>query len=178
MEQLYLLQRFHYDTQTGDLIWKAKTVNDRWDKIWNSRFAGKRAGSIKQQNTYKCIDVRLDGKKYLAHRLIWYMMTGKWPFAIDHIDHDATNNRWRNLREATNSQNQWNKCRQVNNISGFKGVYFHNAANRWCAFIKHNNKKCYLGLFDTAEAAHTAYCTAARNLHGNFACTGDSCEKT
>jgi hypothetical protein len=34
-----------------------------------------------------------------------------------------------------------------------------------------NYKSTHLGYFDTAEAAHAAYCEAAKRLHGAFART-------
>jgi hypothetical protein len=50
-------------------------------------------------------------------------MTGKWPrHELDHINHDKSDNRWDNLREATKSQIQWNAILRRDNVSGFKGV--------------------------------------------------------
>jgi hypothetical protein len=50
------------------------------------------------------------------------MMTGEWPKTqIDHINLDKADNRWCNLREATQSQNFANTRILASNGSGFKG---------------------------------------------------------
>lgn len=57
------------------------------------------------------------GKKkysFLAHRLVWLYMTGKWPEnQIDHDNGDATDNRWVNLDDVTRSKNGMNQKRVV-----------------------------------------------------------------
>lgn len=46
--------------------------------------------------------VKLDGHVYLAHRIIFFMETGRWAEpTVDHEDRDRLNNRWSNLREAS-----------------------------------------------------------------------------
>lgn len=167
LSQEYFLERLLYNSNTGALLWIERRVTNKWDKIWNTNFAGKKAGcKDKRGRLIVCVGQR----KYAAHRLIWYMVTGEWPFQIDHKDHDPSNNCWHNLREATGSQNQWNKRIQSNNTSGFKGVSFQKAAKKWCAFIKQHHQNYYLGLFDTPEEAHAAYRQAAHSFHEDFAC--------
>lgn len=57
------------------------------------------------------------------------------------------------------------------NISGFKGVYWHKVANKWQAQIQANGKRIYLGLFASKiEAAHV-YDEAAIRHFGEFAST-------
>src|ERR1700726_3642325 len=59
----------------------------------------------------------------LPNQLAWFYMTGRWGRAtIDHRDGNPANNRWKNLRVATPSQNNANRRRPRNNTSGFKGV--------------------------------------------------------
>jgi hypothetical protein len=69
------------------------------------------------------IKIGINYKSYFAHELAFIYMTGKSPQAfIDHINGEKTDNRWKNLREATASQNQCNRGKQLNNNSGYKGI--------------------------------------------------------
>jgi hypothetical protein len=102
------------------------------------------------------------------HRLI---MNPPNDMQIDHIHGETLDNRKSQLRLATSSQNSHNKGVQANNKSGFKGVTWEKARRKWRAKIKLHNKRIDLGYFDTAEAAHAAYCEAAHRLHGEFART-------
>ena len=158
----YVKSILDYDPKTGIFRWKHD----------HQRFpAGTEAGSI-NPNGYRYICIAVSGKKpkFLAHRLAWFYMTGKWPIdEIDHRDTDNGNNKWDNLREATSSQNKCNKVPY--NKTGYKGVYYHNAKRRcrWGAAICINKKRKSLGMFFTAEAAYAAYCAAVEKYHGEFA---------
>lgn len=88
---------------------------------------------------------------------------------VDHIDGDGLNNRRNNLRPATNAQNVRNSRKRTTNTSGFKGVSWNKEHRKWRAEIMARGKKKFLGLFNTAEEAHKAYCEAAEQLHGEFA---------
>ncbi len=87
---------------------------------------------------------------------------------IDHVDGDGLNNRRNNLRLATKSENGRNRGANVTNTSGFKGVSWHKAAGRWLAQITVKRKNKYLGLYNTPEEAHAAYCDASKKYHGEF----------
>ena len=54
---------------------------------------------------------------------------------------------------------------RVNNTSGCPGVGWHKAAGKWAARIGVANRRIHLGVFDTIEAAASAYATAKANLH-------------
>lgn len=92
---------------------------------------------------------------------------------VDHRNGVRHDNQRANLRLATNSENLWNRPAQQNNSSGYKGVSYQADTGKWKACIGYNGVKFYLGLFDSAEAAHAAYCTRAHELHGEFANTGE-----
>lgn len=127
---------------------------------------GARAGS-KDRHGYTLISV--DGKRYTAGRLAFLWMLGEWPtYEAEHQDGDPGNNRWTNLRDATQTQNLQNKSIQSNNSTGFKGVILHKPG-KWRARIKVNSKRIHLGLFTSAEAAHQAYVKAAHQHFGEFA---------
>jgi len=97
-------------------------------------------------------------------------MTGAWPkHQIDHHNLDKADNRWRNLREATRSQNQANRRAHSNSRSGIKGVYLEGRSGRWRAQVQHKGRTHNLGRFDTAEEARAAYATAAAATFGEYA---------
>lgn len=88
---------------------------------------------------------------------------------VDHINGNGLDNRRCNLREVSVSQNLANSKKSRANKSGYKGVCWHKGHNKWRAYIVQNYKQVHLGLFDTAEQAHTAYVTASQRLFGEFA---------
>ena len=90
---------------------------------------------------------------------------------VDHANGDGLDNRRSNLRSASRAQNQQNQGRRADNSSGFKGVCWHAQRGKWYARIGCNGVTRSLGLFDSPELAHDAYCRAASVAHGQFART-------
>jgi hypothetical protein len=155
-----LLSLFDYDPESGRLVWKVRRGSMRTGAV---------AGTPNHDGYLR---VKIDGKQvYLAHRVIFKMVTGSIPEKIDHKDLNRANNAWANLRPATNPQNGANQGIRRNNSTGFKGVCFNKARGKYQADIRAADKgiKLYLGLFATPEEAHKAYCAAANTLHGEFA---------
>lgn len=110
--------------------------------------------------------ITVDRHKYLAHRLAWLFVFGQWPDGeIDHINRNPGDNRIANLREATPSENKQNSRTYRNSSSGFRGVSYCKARRCWHARIKVNNKRRFVGSFDTPDAAFDAYCEAAGVVH-------------
>lgn len=117
---------------------------------------------------YRCLNVA--GRPYRAHRLAWFYMTGVMPTVyIDHINGEKADNRFYNLRLATNSQNQANRGASRRSKSGIKGVHYQEARGKWIASIWVNGKCNQLGRFDTKEQASAAYQTASNNAFGEYA---------
>jgi len=72
---------------------------------------------------------------------------------IDHIRHNTFDNRKKMLRVVSNSENSQNQRKGLSNKSGFMGVSWYKASNKWRANIYVNGKQKYLGLFDSLEEA-------------------------
>jgi hypothetical protein len=116
------------------------------------------------------MEIRVDRRNYLAHRLAWLYVHGCWPSAfIDHINLIPGDNRIVNLREATSGQNRANSRVGANSLSGIKGVTFIAKHNRWRATITAGGRKFYLGTYLAREDAAAAYAQAAAQHHGEFA---------
>jgi hypothetical protein len=150
-----------YDSETGVLRWIGLTSpQSRRIKI------GEAAGHA---NTTGHLQIMLHKKMYMAHRLAWLLMTGRWPKdQIDHINGKHADNRWKNLREATQSQNTMN-AKKRSAGDRLKGIYFNRTIKKYCAQIRLNGKATHLGVFKTPELAHAAYCEAAKKMFGKFA---------
>ena len=168
----YVRSALHYDPETGVFTWRWRAD---MRPQWNATFAGKVAGRTrrpkKSRTAYR--DISINNSRYMAHRLAWLYMTGEWPSErLDHRDNDGLNNRWLNLREATNSENMANNRRQRNNTSGFKGVSWSKVMQLYHAYIWHDGKRHHLGYFNTPEEAHQAYLREAQERFGEFAHAG------
>lgn len=146
-----------FDYSDGNLIWK--TNKTRGVK------AGDVAGSI---NGMGYVSIGIQGKKYLAHRLIFLYHFGKVPKFIDHIDRNPKNNKIENLREATASQNQANVSCNSRNTSGVMGVSWEKRKNKWRVQIRVNGKCHHLGHFSEIEEARNAYYSAKKQYFGEF----------
>jgi hypothetical protein len=93
----------------------------------------------------------VSNKFIYAHRLIWKLVTGEWPKRVDHINKVKHDNRWVNLREATGSENAFNRRKGVNNTTGITGICWV-STGRWRVQLG----KTYFGLHkDFFEACCT-----------------------
>lgn len=146
-----------YFPDTGLFRWKISPAQNV--------FAGSVAGSFDNKGYWR---IKYKERAYRAHRIAWLLMTGEWPTEqIDHRNLVKSDNRWCNLREATNSQNKANS----KGLGRFpKGVYLHQRG-KFGARIKSNGKERHLGYFQTAEEAAAAYAAAAKEYFGEFART-------
>ena len=105
-----------------------------------------------------------------SHRLAWLYMTGEWPKGdLDHANMNKADNRWCNLREATNAQNGANRGIPTNNKSGFRGVSWAKRHRKWTAHIRAGRKQYTLGYYNAREEAALTYATYACGLFGEFA---------
>ncbi|TIW28719.1 MAG: HNH endonuclease [Mesorhizobium sp.] len=156
ISQSRLQELLSYDPDTGIFRWLPGT-----------KLAGAIAGS-RAVLGYWVIGVA--DKSYKAHRLAHLYMTGAFPTdQIDHINGNREDNRWVNLRPATNTENARNASVGKNNTSGFKGVSYHKDTGKYQARIMVDRQLIHLGIYDTAEDAHAVYSAAAKDLHGKFA---------
>lgn len=117
------------------------------------------------------IRIGLNNKDVLAHRIAYRVMTGQEVpdgMDIDHINGDRTDNRWTNMRVVSRSQNNMNAKIRADNRSGVKGVTFDKRRGKWSAEIRVNNRKIFLGRFDTIDEAAEKRKHAESEMFGEY----------
>ena len=142
-----LREAFDYDPLGGHLIWRRE------------KRRGQIAGHLTSEG-YIAVVLRWKGVRHqlLAHRVIWALVTGKWPEAIvDHRIGVESDNRQDNLRAANDSESSHNKA--LGEFAGTTAI-----GRKWQARICVNRKYIYLGLFSSREQAHAAYLEAREKL--------------
>ena len=109
-------------------------------------------------------EVTVDGKRYQSNRLAFALTHGVWPAGqIDHVDGIRDNNRFANLRDASQSANGQNrKQANPNNRSGSSvpGVSWDKVARKFEVKARRNGRQVRLGRFSNlseAESASLAY---------------------
>jgi len=156
--QSRLKERLHYDPETGVFEWLVKPRSAKKGEI---------VGGVGKNGYWR---IAVDGERYLAHRLAWMYVYGKWPDdEIDHKNGNKLDNRISNLREASRSQNLANTKTRKDSTHGLKGVSFHKRDGKYMTRIMAEKKRIMIGYYLTAEAAHEAYRIASEHYYGDYA---------
>ena len=118
-----------YDPETGAFT-RLKTSG--------TKRAGDRVGCV----AGRYLEMNVCGKKVRGHQLAWLLTYGRMPTTIDHINGDGLDNRLYNLREVTQQQNIHNHRKPPrHNTTGFLGVSYYKAGQKFSAHINLNGKK-------------------------------------
>jgi hypothetical protein len=157
-----LRQLFRYDAATGNLYRLPKPQTSRFNKQYNTCYAGKSAGNI-QLDGY--LSTSICGKRIKNHRIAWALYYGEWPAdQIDHINHIRTDNRIQNLRLADDALNRKNQSPPKDNTSGVVGVSWRKDRSCYAVYINSGGKRTRLGHFATLEEAKAAREAANQNF--------------
>lgn len=136
----YLRSNFTYDPETGLF----KRLSDG--------FSPKKPDP---SNGY--FRIRIEGKLYYVHRLIWMYQTGSFPDGeIEHQDRNRANNKWANLLDVPKHINALNKSKLRSNTSGVTGVYWEARTNKWRAEVRCGGNVYRLGRYHAIEHAADA----------------------
>ena len=127
---------FKYDKESG-IVTRIKT-NGKRGKV------GDVLGRLRKDGY---LQIKINGKYLLLHRVIWHMVYSEEPEFVDHINHNRSDNRIENLRSITKAENLKNRTKQLNNSSGVNGVQWHKQHNKWYSSIGVDGKNVFLGLF-------------------------------
>lgn len=153
-----LRELLDYDPETGLFKWKTSEAGHRNSKrpVGSTDTKGRR-------------QIRIDGKSYFLHRLAFLWMTGEWPEdQVDHINRDFTDNRWANLRNATNSMNAVNRITTRYKHHGMPRGVHRRANGKFTAVIQEGGKLRHIGIYGTVEEATAAYAERAQRAFGEF----------
>ena len=152
MDKEALKSVLHYDPATG-------VFRRRFAKAYNAK-PWSVAGRI---TTNGYVQIVVDGKQYMAHRLAWLYIHGEWPRQqVDHINGCKTDNKIENLRDVSQSENLLNQKKSRN--GKLLGVSWHKVTKKWSARLQINKKLNFLGYFDTEIMAHQAYLEAKKKF--------------
>lgn len=154
------LVKFLFDYKDGFLLYKKSKIK---------KYNGCKAGYWDSYTEY--YKIRVNGKSYLTHRLIFFWHYGYFPEIVDHGDRDVKNNKIENLRAADIWQNNVNRKSSYRSNSIYLGVGITtNGTGKWTATVRPRGcKQLYLGVFITQEEAALAYNKAAVKHYGEFA---------
>jgi len=122
-----------------------------------ARFSGKKAGRVQRAGYKEYHQVKVKGRAYYSHRVIWIMINGPIPdgLFIDHMNGCGTDNRIENLRLVVPLENNRNKRRSSRgSASGYTGVTFDKNSGKWKAHVQVGSSHKNLGLFDCKHEAY------------------------
>lgn len=127
----------------------------------------------KNKNGYLQIGLWKNGKmkSHSVHRLVAnaFIENPENKKCVDHVNGIKTDNKVKNLRFATYSENLYNTKSYKNSSSKYKGVCWHKRNKKWIARYRDaDGKLIHIGYFESEIEAHQAYQKAVKELHGEF----------
>jgi len=165
LTQERLKEVLSYDPETGVFVRKITANNNKAKK-------GDLAGHL---NKIGYLEMKVDGKRYYAHRLAWLYVNGYFPeLNIDHINRKRNDNRIKNLREASQQCNVRNAKMKSSNKSGITGVCWYKPSKKWKAQIT-SGTTINLGHFkDFNDAVKARWCAEKKYNYPNCCTTSSS----
>ena len=154
MNEIHDLLR--YDPESGNFYWKLN----------RGRLA--KAGDVAGTLVDGYIKIKIKGKLYAAHRLVFLLEDGVFPEGdVDHKNKIKYDNRRVNLRKATRRQNLQNTPARSNNKLGVKNVDF--KKDRYRVVLRIDGKPKYIGSYEELELATLVAEEARSKYYGEFA---------
>lgn len=150
-----------YEKVTGEFYWRPAA-----QKTFGKRLNFEKPVGFKNCGSKKYKQVKIQGRWYRIHTLVWFFETGKWPKKIiDHVNGNQWDNRFENLREVDvrgNSSNQG-----IHRAGKLPGCYFEKpkrGPRRWKSQLYLSGHTYNLGRFSSEEEAHTMYLLVLEGL--------------
>jgi hypothetical protein len=153
-----LQNRFHelFAYANGKIIRKTTVGNTKAGSIVN----------YKEPNGY--LRVRVDGKRYTVHQVVFCMQYGYIPKMLDHINCIKDDNRIENLREATKFENGYNTKTPITNTTGTKNIQWIKHMNKFQVRLKVKKQNKVIGYFSDMDLAQLVADEARNKYHGAF----------
>lgn len=151
-----LRKLLRYDPDTGKLFWRKRHLlyfkNERDMTSWNAKNSGNEAFTSYDGHGYK--RGAIFRKHYPAHRVSYAIYHGTWPEGdIDHINGIRDDNRIKNLRSASRSENAKNQKLRRNSKTGNIGVHWYKRLKKWVARGTIEGRCKHIGVYGCKTAA-------------------------
>ena len=96
---------------------------------------------------YGYLIIKIKGKQYKAHKIVWLLNYGHFPEKeLDHINRNKLDNRISNLRESNRIQQNLNKDFKPNKNTNVIGIYIDNTKGlkkKYCFKFKNKSYRFY-----------------------------------
>lgn len=176
-EKIKFSDYLYYDEHSpSGLRWNVDVFYGRYKTTLKSS-KNDMAGSLDVNGYWQ---VKLNGKVYKAHRIVFNLVYNKeisTLYQIDHINGIKTDNRICNLREVDSKTNARNRNMQSNNKTGVVGVSLINGVNYRAQYVNIDGKIMYkyfnILKLGKEEALRSAKLFRETMLHNLNSC-GDS----
>lgn len=146
-----------------ELFYKGECGNWYWVNEYKRKHKGKPIGySEAKSSDYRSF--MIDGVRYYAHRVVYWLETGEWPEYVDHIDRNPRNTHPSNLRAASSVVNARNATRPLRAVG--TGHKRKDGAHSYRVHIYENDKPVYVGTFYTEAEAIFATKFARSAVYG------------
>jgi hypothetical protein len=148
-----------FEYKDGSLFWKIRPAN-------RVQIGDKVGGTNGKKEPYLRLCIK--EKRYLVHKIIFFIHHGYMPEVVDHIDGNIHNNKIENLREVTKMQNSHNSKIRKNNSTGVPNVFWYEKTNRYFVKVVANKKIAFSGYFKDLELAELVASEARTKFHNGF----------
>ena len=153
-----LKEYYKYVPETGELFLIKARCNADKEKV------GKPIGSLGGPERRKTWTIKHKGKSYYISRIAWILMTGTDPgsLLVEHRNRNAQDNRWENLRLASEVENNYNKI--------FVGYSKRKDTGFYRVRVTLDGTRITVGNFKNEEEAKKAALDARKLFYKEFAC--------
>lgn len=156
-----LLQELFDYRDDGTFTWKASPCR---------RIPAGAVAGTTEPNSRGYMRVKIEGKEYTTHRLVYLYHHGELPEIVDHINRIKDDNKIENLRGATRCQNAWNVEGSPDAKVSSKGITYRRGKPKpWVAELRHNGRRVLHLSCKTRAEAEQAVKEMRRIMHGEFA---------